>query len=204
MATAERKARAAKADDQPVAVKLTRLEELRLQAGKLRGELGAVTYERVQLAVAVYEDDDWVLDSFAGNQEAAAEFLEKKYLPDMLGAIEFYDAMRIIKAIPDQADWKRLDYDFKDLYAEMEARERKCDEEAQPKATKKRVPSVRQFREQEAAIADLTSKSESLVAIVKAKDDRLTALEKANDELRQDNARLKGRIDELERWLASR
>jgi hypothetical protein len=92
------------------ATKLARLGELLNKAGEL-------LFERLTLARELIQDKDWIAESFTGNLDRAADLLEKQYLGDLCGAVQFWRLMALRDRFKTLDDWRKHHFNITKLSA---------------------------------------------------------------------------------------
>lgn len=168
-------------DQLTTAQKLARLAALRDQAGR-------TTYDRIRLACEIREDDEWIVQNFRGDPDAAETHLEDEFLADLCGTVSFNDAHRIYSAVPDIADWKACKFNLKSLYALMKERTPQPENEKR----ERRSVTVNELEEE----VDRRKDAEYAAKQARAEADLLRS---ENVELKLKVSRLEGRIEQLER-----
>ncbi len=90
-----------------------------------RDDSGANLYRRVVLAAELLADSEWVSDlaGGGGNKDRAIARLQLGFT-DLCGALSVPQLLRIYSAIPNEATWKANDYDLKQMWQEMQARQK--------------------------------------------------------------------------------
>lgn len=92
------------------ATKLARLTELLDQAGEL-------LFERITLAAELIRDTDWIAEGFSGNVDRAANTLEKRYLGDLCGAVQFWRLIALRERFPTIEQWRAKHFNITALSA---------------------------------------------------------------------------------------
>lgn len=115
--------------------KLARLLELRNKAGNL-------AFERVKLAVDIFNDKQWVASTCGDDIDAAAKILQETYLADLCGAINFFRLVEIMREFPTQKAWEENKYNLTAMSAIIDIR-RKQDK---PKITRTTV-TIKMYEE---------------------------------------------------------
>jgi hypothetical protein len=151
---------------------------------KLRDKAGSLVYERVKLAASVYADRNWVAASFRGDPNAAAAHLQEEYFADLCDAVSFLDLLGIFKVFPEEREWAEHKYSVKRLFAAL-PKEEKAPRERRGVTIKEHEEEISRRKDAEFAAKRAREEAETLQARVK--------------ELEMENAKLKGRIEELER-----
>lgn len=194
-ATAERQRTNGADGSESTAQRLAKLAGMRDKAGKL-------TYERVRLAVAVFKDRDWIAVSWQGDPNAAAEHLQDEFLGDLCGAVSFLDLVRVYDLVPAREDWERMKWNLKRLLAEADLRQPKPERQGEPRTRK--VVSIKDHEEEIKLRKDAEYQVKRSNELLLNKDEQIVALKEEVSRLKQEAAKLTGRIEELERQLRLR
>lgn len=159
----------------------------------LRGQSGLAAHRRASLLVQVFEDGDLRSDVGAKDDFAVCEFLDQ-YVEDL--CLSFTELRAMLSEFPDADSWS--DGKLATLYETARQRiiERGQTGEEKPPRHPRRV-TIEQYE----AVESERQGAEARAAFL---DKRISAMEKENEELRAENNRLKGRIEQLEKILASR
>lgn len=167
---------------------------LLMELDALRGESGASAHKRIQIAIKVYDDPDFLADEGILDQIKAAEVLNQKF--DDLGLL-FSELRNMYKAFPNVADWE--DGKLRTLL------ERTLDlaEANKPEPTKRSVTRVtnKDYEQLEEKMKDFEAR---LVYANRTVDETKSEMDRLRDEnlaLRNEKMRLEGRIEELEKLL---
>jgi len=172
----------------------TSYKTLLLEARKLRGEAGGNAYRRARILVEVFDNRDFRNSVGAMDDFETAGFLDAEIEDLCLG---FMELREMLWCFPDEKDWAdgrlRTLYD-KCVSMRSEAKEDKPARTVN-RVTKKEFEAVEQERDHHKARSNfLEAENSRQVSILDQYKARI-------DELEKDNARLRGRIEELERQL---
>lgn len=165
--------------------------KLLVRLKKLAGEAGNNYYQRVGIVDQLVQDREWIYQSFKGDDYKAAQYLEDEYLHDLSQAMTVWQLLTIYRKFPEEADWQKHNYNLRVLLS-------KCKSDSAPQS-KRRVVKVAEF---EAVVQKEKDTAFRLRQVTKAKDDaesELETLRKRVAKLEQENAKLRGQVEELER-----
>lgn len=172
-------------------------EQLLQKSKELRGKSNGLLFDRAKLLVEVWNDGEYL--AFHKGDLAKAE----DYLDAEVGdyGLCFFDLKAMLESFPKRAQWEKAN--LRELLAQalemvaVERKERQADS----------VPVIRQRvtrKEYEEAVAE-TARVEKRAELYESEADKLRRrvmeLEAENRNLVAENARLEGRISELERML---
>jgi len=143
-------------------------------------------HERVVLLVEVFEDADFRSD-ISGDDFAMSVALDK-YVDDC--ALSFLELRSVLQAFPAAAEWQQAS--LRQLYADAVAKSAPAPSAGDAPKRERRAVTVKQFEQVETELKDATCRANTLV-------DEITELRAENRRLIAENARLEGRISELER-----
>jgi hypothetical protein len=160
-------------------------KKLLTECSQLREASVASAFRRTTLLCQVFDNDEFRADIHAVDDHAVAEFLDG-YVSDL--ALSFLELRAVLQAFPNEADWQK--HGLVELY--RQASEARTDRGAAPRTCRR------------ATIRELDKAREEASANKKwaehLENERKTLADE-NRELRLEIARLRGRIEELERIL---
>lgn len=145
-------------------------------------------HERVQTLVEVFEDQAFRAD-IGGDDFKLAAVLDK-YVDDC--ALSFLELRSVLQAFPKADQW--LDANLRQLYADAVARESKPKETGDTDKPARRSATVKELDE-------LSLKLKDAEFVGKTLTEEVSELRQENRRLLAENARLEGRISELERMV---
>ena len=168
--------------------RLTRLADL-------IGEAGQNYFARITLIGELLADKAWLESAFAGDDYKAAQTLEEDYLHDLAGSMSIFELLRIKQHFPTEADWKKRKYRLNVLLKD-------CTPEPE-KRTVQRI-KVSEYNQvvQKAQETEYALKVEKKTR--KEVETEMASLAERVEILEEENAKLRGRIEELEHILDKR
>lgn len=143
-------------------------------------------HERVKLLVEVFEDHDFRTD-INGDDFAMSAALDK-YVDDC--ALSFLELRSVLQSFPDPDEWKKTS--LRQLYANAVSRSSAPNVAGDEPKPERRSVTIKQFDELSDRLKDESCRANSLFV-------EITELRSENRRLLAENARLEGRIAELER-----
>ncbi len=159
----------------------------------LISESGRNYYERISLAAALLDDKVWVAAEFSGDAYKAAETLEVQYFHDLCSMWSLWDFLGVYRKFPDEQDWRRHEYHLGKLL-----------DLCRPAPEPRRPRTVIKKADHEAIVQRAKELEYQVGKEIREKTQFKTEADRLRDEvvaLREENTRLKGRIEELERLL---
>lgn len=78
---------------------------------------GAALFERIGLAVEVWNDKDWLADAYEGNEAVALKAMRTEYFSDLGSMISMIDLINIRVAFPDKEVWKANKWNLRVMLA---------------------------------------------------------------------------------------
>jgi hypothetical protein len=164
-------------------------EQKLLKVDDLVARSNGTLYDRIKLLAEVWADGEY-LAFHAGDMDAAEEMLDAK-LGDY--GIGFMEALAAFKHFPKRAHW--VDTPIRQMLAEaLEAERRDRKESASPSTRKGPVPR-KEHEKLEEEMRHVNSRADSLAEENGRLRDEVRVL-------REDNAVLRGRVEELEKLLS--
>lgn len=171
-------------------------KKLLLEAKELRGKSGLAAHRRATILVSLFDDADFRADIGASDDFVVESFLDE-LVEDLV--LKFLELRAMLAEFPDSSDWN--DGKLATLYAKAEERIRTRKPERETPARS----VTRVTREQYDALKAEKQDAEARLAFVERQSTQATSalskLQQENQELRLENERLKGRIEELERLV---
>ena len=164
---------------------LDRLKELINDAGRNY-------YERVKIADQLLSNKVWMESAYGGDDYKDAEMLEREYFHDLSGSMSIFELLQIYRKFNNEGDWKKHNYNLKVLYAQC-----KKVESSRSRTTVK----LADFEAVQAEAAEFKFKYKENEKQLKIKMSCIEKLEERVRELENENAELRGRVNELERVL---
>lgn len=146
-------------------------------------------YRRIEIAIQVLDDYDWIADVHKGSRDAAVNSLAAEFFADIGGFISLGKLMDMHARI-DKAAWKEHKFDVAAIEVLYDERSKPERHEMGKRTSWKKIAEERQDRieQLERQIKELMSSNSQL------RDE--------NTELRTNVARLEGRIEEMDRRTA--
>ena len=148
---------------------------------------------RIQLAEQVLADPHWVEDSFAGDQIAARDRLQKQYFHELHKTFTLGTLLQIYATFPEERMWHEHDFNLSTMRALWEEQTKK---EKDPAPRNNPIPR----KEHDRVLALLEDAESGVEALEK----RCAALQEENAQLRLDLAAtreqvalLKGKVEGL-------
>jgi hypothetical protein len=179
----------------------TRQNFIRLK--ELRDQAGNTLFERLRLATACLQDDDFVAEIHRGDIFRAQDAIAGEFFPDMIGPsvakIDFAKMLSIYREFPEEQFWKDHKYNLiamEILYDEK----RKQAADLEPKRSR-RAATLKEIEELEGQAKQLGAVIEQRNKLIESKDRMIEQLRQKIEDLTAENAYLKGRIAELESQL---
>lgn len=160
---------------------------------RLRGEGGLSAYRRARLLCDVFEDREFRADLGNADDLKMASALDE-YVEDL--CLDFLDLRAMVAFAPNESQW--MDGRLKRLHAEMLAAQSQATSRGESKKPRK-AATVKQLEAAEKRVEELSETARHYRSEV---EELRSKLSEATDEIRRlqrENARLEGRISELER-----
>jgi hypothetical protein len=151
-------------------------------------------YRRIELAATVLTDLDWIAQVHGGCDLKAQEVLTAEYFPDLGEYISLGKLVGMWKDIPKE-EWESLRFNIAAVEEVYDDKHRQTREQGERTSWKK-VAEERGER--------LETMERSLCQLQELSDSRQTELQRLREEvvqLRDENAKMRGRVEELQRLL---
>jgi DNA repair exonuclease SbcCD ATPase subunit len=168
-------------------------QQLLAKLRDLSKSAGENYYERISIADTLLQDKHWLEAEHAGSDFKAAKALEDHYFHDLSGAMGLFDLLHIFRKHPEQKDWEKHGYNLKKMYATL----KKTADKAEPP----RRATVAELDAAQEQVKDLQYQLQHQRKLVKEHKTQGETLSQQVDRLKEENFRLKGRVEELERIL---
>jgi hypothetical protein len=171
------------------ATKLARLSELLNKAGEL-------LFERITLASELMKDADWIAEGFNGNQDRAANMLEKKFLGDLCGAIQFWRLIALRDRFKTIEEWREKDFNLTVLSAIY-------DKETKKNKNKREINRVtlKEYEELLKKVANLEHQLKTETKLREQAEAKLEVERKRVETAIREKAEAVGRAAELQRQI---
>lgn len=172
-----------------------RTAQMLAELKKLAATAGNNLYERIKLASQVMADLDWIASVHGGNDLQAADALQDEFFRELGGFITLGKLIAMYKGVSIE-QWQEVKYDI----AAVEAIYNEETRETHEKGVRTSWKKVAEERGERIEQLERSSKQVEEVAAV-----RQTETERLRNEvarLKEENAKLRGRIEELERQLS--
>ena len=174
---------------------------LLLEAKTLMQKSGATARTRIELLSKVFDDDGFRAESGAVDDFGAAEVLDE-YLQDL--CVGFLELRQMLKHCPTDPAWetgnlRELHFKTVDILREQAAANK-------PEAAQRtrRGVTVAEYEELDRDKQDAEARCRYLEKQHEEVVVKTTTLKEDNQRLREENIRLEGRIEELERIVSQR
>ncbi len=151
-------------------------------------------FERISIAKDLLANSEWIQSEHGGNPYHAAEALSSKYFHDISGLMSMWDMLKVVTKFPEEVQWKQHSYNLQDM---LELCKPVADPNLKPRTTIK----VAEYEAVKDKAAELESRVKQDATRIRQKDREIEALKTRVDVLEEENAQLKGRVQELERIL---
>jgi hypothetical protein len=151
-------------------------------------------YRRIELAATVMSDLDWIAEIHGGSDLKAQDALESEFFRDLGGYVTLGKLIAMYRHVPHD-EWKGVKYDVAGVEAIYDGRVDTEDAGEKGKRTSwKQLAEERQDK-----IDRLESAHKQVSDLATRQTSELDQLRARVKELETENARLLGRIEELER-----
>lgn len=175
---------------------VSRTTELVAKLRRMANEAGSALYERVCMAKDVLADNGWIAEVAEGDFGKAADLIEKDCFPEICTVLSIHDLLVLLKKFPERKQWQDAKWNLKLLWAEYEKSlipdNGSGTKEPQQRANWKMVAQ----RDEE--IKDLKFEIKRKNEKENEWDNERMQLKQKVEQLQLENARLKGRIEQLE------
>lgn len=151
-------------------------------------------FRRIQLAAEVMSDLDWIAQTHGGSDLKAQDALQDEYFSEIGGLVTLGRLLAIYKSFPDEQVWREYKYDL----AALDSLCREQQEETEPR----QYTNWKQVAEERAEELDKTQKEASRAEeLCERQREEIDGFRERIAELENDNAMLRGRIEELEKLV---
>ncbi len=151
-------------------------------------------FERISIARDLLANSGWIQSEHGGNPYQAAEYLSSKYFHDINGLMSMWDMLKVVTKFPEEAQWKQHNYNLRDM---LEL----CKAPADNRPKERTTVKVAEYEALKDKAAELESRVKQDATRLRQKDREIETLKTRVDVLEEENAHLKGRVQELERIL---
>lgn len=171
-----------------------RASQLLVKLGELMNKSGEALYERVKLANQIRSDRVWLEEACAGDELKASEILAK-YFPDVChGRMHMLTLLLVFDKFPKLEQWRERKFN---LIAMLDEIASSTDKEKVERRTAKLADII----ERDEKIKELEYKLKRAEKTIEERDAEIAKLRQELSVMREDNARLEGRLEQLEKIL---
>jgi chaperonin cofactor prefoldin len=171
--------------------------QLIVRLGELIRGAGENYYERIQIADTLLKDKEWVEAHYSGDAFRGADHLEECYFHDLCGMMTIWDLMQIYRKFPKKDEWVKHKYNLRKMFEFTKVKTTT----ATTGGSTRRAAKVEDLDRLEETNLALKKQLQTTNQVVVSKDKKIEDLETEVRSLQRENARLNGRIEELESLL---
>lgn len=169
-----------------------RTSQLLADLKRLAGESRENILARIKAAKQVLSDLNWVSDTYGGSDIKARDALQDEFFLELNGVFTLGTLIAIYDSFPDESTWKEHRYNLQTMRALWEESRKKEDEDRQPRTRITRAEFDEQATQLQAVRQSLASREKTI-----------QDLQETIERLREENAILRGRIEELQKMHAA-
>lgn len=162
---------------------------------RLIGEAGRNYYQRVENAVALLDDIQWIEAEYNGDKYKAAESLQSEFFHDIIGALSIWDLLQIFRKFPNESQWRGHQWNLTYLYQASIPRQDK-------NFKSKPLIKTSEHKEVKKQLEEKTQQVVNLQRMVKSKEEIIADLQREVQRLTAENTKMRRRLDVLERQVA--
>lgn len=157
---------------------------------RLIGEAGKNYYARISHAIALLDDKNWIVESYAGDQYKAAESIENQFFYDLCGTWSIFQLLQIYRKYPTEKQWKEKNYNIGILYETSLPRREK-------NFVSKPLIKTSDYKAIKDKLEEKTTEVINIRKVLKSKDEIIADLKQQIEKLQSEVIRLRAKNAEL-------
>lgn len=173
------------------------IAELKTLAGQGKKNI----FRRVQLASQILADHDWIA-SKGWDEPQAREALQADYFSELGGYVSLGTLLEIYAKFPHESDWEEYNYNIRAMELLWRQNENDANQQSQERTKWKAKAEYldNEVKEMKYEISRKNSMVDALEKEIVELNGKISSLLDENRQLREENAGLRGRLEELERF----